>query len=192
MEESKLEAIFKDTQQALKELLEAAAMKPGQIVVVGCSTSEVVGKKIGSSPNLEVAQTIFQALYTLLQERGIFLAVQCCEHLNRALVVERECMERYNLEEVTVVPHPKAGGALATVAYYSFKDPVVVESLQAHAGMDIGDTFIGMHLKRVAVPVRGSVKSIGEAHLTMARTRPKLIGGERARYARDPEWQKGR
>lgn len=170
---------------ALTELLEVAAMKPGSIVVVGCSTSEVQGEKIGKASSMDIAQAIFTGIYPLIKENKLYLAVQCCEHLNRALVVERECAEKYDLEIVTVVPHLKAGGGFATTAYYSFADPVVVESIKGHAGIDIGDTFIGMHLRRVVVPVRGSIKKIGNAHLTMARTRPPLIGGERARYTRE-------
>ena len=151
-------------------------------MVVGCSTSEVAGKKIGTSSSMEIAQALMEGIYPLVQQQGLYLAVQCCEHLNRALVVEEECMEKYGLEQVTVYPVQGAGGSLAHTAMKTLAHPVVVERIQAHAGMDIGDTFIGMHLKPVAVPFRGSLKSIGEAHLTMARTRPKLIGGERARY----------
>jgi uncharacterized protein (TIGR01440 family) len=183
--EVNMEELKEYTQQvweAVDSLLSVADLKPGQIVVVGCSTSEVIGKKIGTATNIDVAKAIIAGILPLLNKRGIFLAVQCCEHLNRALVVEEECAEKYGLEIVNVVPHEKAGGALATVAMDMFAKPVVVESILAHAGLDIGDTLIGMHLKRVAVPVRTDIKNIGKAHLTMARTRPKLIGGERARY----------
>ncbi|NLW24130.1 MAG: TIGR01440 family protein [Clostridia bacterium] len=179
-----LEQLTQDTRQALQGLLAAANLSPRQVLVVGCSTSEVAGKKIGSSGSLEVAEAILQGILPPLQEAEIYLAVQCCEHLNRALVVEKEAALKYGWEEVTVVPHEKAGGSLATLAYDKFKEPVVVEEIQAHAGMDIGDTFIGMHLKKVAVPVRLDIKKIGQAHLTLARTRPKLIGGERAKYCR--------
>lgn len=172
-------------QQALDGLLEVARLKPGQILVVGCSTSEVQGKRIGSGSNTEIATAILEVLMRAAREKGFFLAIQCCEHLNRALVVEEECAEKYNLEPVTVYPVPKAGGATAAMAMEMFEHPVVVESIRAHAGMDIGDTFIGMHLRPVAVPVRLPIKSIGYAHLTMARTRPKLIGGQRAVYKRD-------
>lgn len=182
-----IDGIIANTQQALAELLSVAQLQPGQIIVVGCSTSEVLGHKIGSNPNMEVAEAIYEAIYTTISGHKLYLAVQCCEHLNRALVVERECMERYGLEEVTVVPHPKAGGALATVAFYKFNNAVVVEAIKAHAGIDIGDTLIGMHLRSVAVPVRSKVRSIGHAHVTMARVRPKLIGGERAKYSRQSE-----
>lgn len=177
-----LEQIKSDTQKAIKELLEVANLKAGQVLVVGCSTSEVAGEKIGSAGSLEIAEAIFSGIMPCLQQQKIYLAVQCCEHLNRALVVEREAQEKYQWEEVTVVPHQRAGGSLATVAYKNFEKPVMVEEIKAHAGMDIGDTFIGMHLKKVAVPVRLEIKSIGQAHLTVARTRPKLIGGERAKY----------
>lgn len=177
-----LVGITEQVQHALEGLLAVARLRPRDIVVVGCSTSEVMGERIGKAGNLEVAEAILDGLLPILRERGLYLAVQCCEHLNRALVVERECAERYNLELVTVVPHPKAGGALAATAMKRFSDPAVAESIAAHAGIDIGDTFIGMHLKRVAVPVRLDIDRIGEAHLTLARTRPKLIGGARAQY----------
>jgi len=169
--------------EAVKGLLEVAQLKPGQILVLGCSTSEIQGRKIGSYGNTEVAEAVLQGVEAALAGTGVHLAVQCCEHLNRALVVERETCEKYNLTEVTVVPVPNAGGSAAATALRRFKDPVVVETIQAHAGVDIGDTFIGMHLKPVAVPVRLPIKSIGYAHLTVAKTRPKLIGGKRAVYA---------
>ncbi len=168
---------------ALAVLLPEANLREGDIFVLGCSSSEVLGKKIGSASSLEIAEHIFQAVYDETQKNQIFLAVQCCEHLNRALVVEEDCARRYCLEIVNAIPHSKAGGATATIAMEKLKNPVLVEKIQAHAGMDIGDTFIGMHLKPVAVPVRPPSTSLGSAHLTMARTRPKLIGGERAKYA---------
>lgn len=180
MEETKL--YYEQVREALNLLLSVANLKPGQILVVGCSTSEVVGEKIGSASNIQVAEAIMEGLLTPLKENGIFLAVQGCEHINRALVVEEACALKYNLEIVNVVPHEKAGGSLSAMAMEKFEKPVVVEEISAHAGMDIGDTFIGMHLKKVAVPVRIGLKSIGKAHLTLARTRPKLIGGERAKY----------
>ena len=168
--------------KALRGLLAAARLKPHDIVVVGCSTSEIMGERIGSASSADVAEAIMSGLLPIIRENQLYLAVQCCEHLNRALVVERECADRYGLELVTVIPQLKAGGALAAAAMKDYLDPVVVESIAAHAGMDIGDTFIGMHLKRVAVPVRLDISKIGDAHLTLARTRPKLIGGERALY----------
>ena len=177
-----LVGITEQVQRALEGLMAVARLRPRDIVVVGCSTSEVMGERIGKAGSLEVAEAILDGLLPTLRDRGLYLAVQCCEHLNRALVVERECAERYNLELVTVVPHPKAGGALAAAAMKSFSDPAVAESIAAHAGIDIGDTFIGMHLKRVAVPVRLDIDRIGEAHLTLARTRPKLLGGALALY----------
>lgn len=169
-----------ECENAVKELIEIAKLEKGDIMVVGCSTSEVLGSKIGTNSNPDTAQQIFDGLYAPLKEKGIFLAVQCCEHLNRAVVTERNALPF--AEKVNVVPQKKAGGSLATVAYNSFEQPIVVEEIKADAGMDIGDTFIGMHLKKVAVPVRLSVKSIGEAHLTCARVRPKFIGGIRAIY----------
>ncbi len=167
---------------AVKELITAANLKKGDVFVVGCSSSEVIGEKIGTNSSEEVGTVLFEGIYSVLSEKGIFLAAQCCEHLNRSLVIERECMEKYNLEEVCVVPHPKAGGSFATATYKGFENPVVVEELKGHAGIDIGGTLIGMHLKRVCVPVRLSVKKIGEAPIICAKTRPKLVGGERAIY----------
>ena len=167
---------------AAKELLEAAALKEGDILVVGCSTSEVAGASIGSYSSPELAEVVFGSIYQATQEAGVWLAAQCCEHLNRALILEREAAERYGYEEVNVVPQPKAGGSFATAAYAAFDCPAAVEHIRAHAGMDIGDTLIGMHLKDVAVPVRIRTKEIGDAHVVCARTRPKFIGGIRAVY----------
>ena len=166
--------------QAARELIEKAKLRKGQLVVVGCSTSEICGSRIGSDSRPEVAETVFEAIYSTLREAGIYLAAQCCEHLNRAIIVEREALPF--AEPVNVVPQPKAGGSFATVAMQMMADPVVVETISAHAGMDIGLTLIGMHLKRVAVPLRLSVKQIGEATVTAAKTRPKLFGGARAVY----------
>ena len=168
--------------KAASELVEAAGLKKGDILVVGCSSSEVCGEKIGTLSNFEIGGEVFRGIYEVLLEKGIFLAAQCCEHLNRSLVIERECMEKYNLEEVCVVPQPKAGGSFATNAYKAFNNPVVVEEIKGHAGLDIGGTLIGMHLRRVAVPVRLGIKKIGEAPVICAKTRPRLIGGERAVY----------
>ena len=168
---------------AVEELIQLAKLKEKDILVVGCSTSEVVGSKIGTNSDPDTAEQIFEGIYSALTEKGIYLAVQCCEHLNRAIVIERNALP--NAEPVNVVPQKKAGGSLATVAYSKFASPIVVEEIKADAGMDIGDTFIGMHLKKVAVPVRLSINSIGNAHLTCARVRPKFIGGIRAIYDQD-------
>lgn len=180
-----LENIKEDTKTAIRELLNAAALKAGDILVVGCSSSEIMGENIGHGSSTEAADAVFEAIYGELQSRGVFLAAQCCEHLNRALVVEEECLEKYGLTEVCVMPQPKAGGSFATAAYNHFKNPRTVEEIQAHAGIDIGDTLIGMHLRHVAVPVRVSIKKIGYANIVCARTRPKLIGGVRACYPED-------
>lgn len=167
----------------LTYVFEKGNLKEGDIFVVGCSTSEVEGGRIGKSSNYETGETIAHMLYEFAQEKGIFVAVQCCEHLNRALVIERECLERFHLTEVSAVPHKTAGGSCGSAYYRLLQEPVLAESIQAKAGIDIGDTFIGMHLKPVAVPVRhDTINRIGSAHLTMAVTRPRLIGGERARY----------
>ena len=165
---------------AVEELIQLAKLKKNDILVVGCSTSEVVGSKIGTNSDPDTAEQIFEGIYSTLKDKGIFLAVQCCEHLNRAIVIEKDALP--NAEPVNVVPQKKAGGSLATVAYSRFDNPIVIEEIKADAGMDIGDTFIGMHLKKVAVPVRLSTNHIGEAILLAARTRPKFIGGIRAHY----------
>ena len=166
--------------QAARELIEKAKLRKGQLVVVGCSTSEICGSRIGSDSRPEVAETVFDAIYTTLREAGIYLAAQCCEHLNRAIIVERAAVPF--AEPVNVVPQPKAGGSFAMAAYHAFSDPIAVESIRADAGLDIGGTLIGMHLKQVAVPLRLSLDHIGSAILLAARTRPKFIGGVRAKY----------
>jgi len=178
-----LDQIKKETAEAVAELLHSAALTPGNVFVLGCSTSEVAGTQIGHGGSLEIAEAIFQGLTPLLQDQGLYLAVQCCEHLNRALVVERELARARDLEIVCAVPHEKAGGSMATIAWSQFADPVLVEEIRAEAGIDIGGTLIGMHLAHVAVPVRLKVKRIGGASIVAAQTRPKLIGGERTRYA---------
>ena len=167
---------------AMRELLQKANLQPGALVVVGCSSSEIGGGTIGHASSLELAQAAFAGLYPELQAGGLFLAAQCCEHLNRALIVEREVALARGYEIVSVVPKPKAGGSFATTAWANFRDPVAVEHVQAEAGLDIGLTLIGMHLRHVAVPVRLSLTQIGQARLTAATTRPKYIGGCRAQY----------
>lgn len=167
---------------AMTELITIAKPKPFDIVVVGCSSSEAAGHKIGTDSSEEVAAAIFAGIYPVLQEHDLYLAAQCCEHLNRALIIERAAAEKYHLEPVNVMPQPKAGGSFATTAYRTFTAPVAVEEVQAVCGLDIGGTLIGMHLKKVAVPVRLSIDKIGEAHILCARTRPKFIGGCRAVY----------
>lgn len=178
-----LNKIKEEAALAVRELLDAAELKKGDILVVGCSSSEIVGEKIGKGSSLETAEAVFEAIYAETEKRGVYLAAQCCEHLNRAIIIEGECAEKYGLEPVCVVPFPKAGGSFATTAYKTFKVPTAVENIKAHAGLDIGGTLIGMHLRAVAVPVRLSVKKIGEANILCARTRPKYIGGERAHYS---------
>lgn len=177
-----LEELCAQAALAVRELLDAAHLEAGDIFVVGCSSSEIVGGHIGHASSLEAAQAVFQGIYPVLQEKGIYLAAQCCEHLNRALIVERDCARAYGYEIVSVRPQPKAGGSFATTAWDNFASPVAVEHIRAHAGMDIGGTLIGMHLRDVAVPVRLSLSHIGEAILLCARTRPKFIGGSRAVY----------
>ncbi len=170
---------------ATKEVVEASRLKPGDLFVVGCSSSEVLGEKIGSHTNTDVAGALYEGIREVLDANGLYLAAQCCEHLNRALILEQEAVDAYHLEEVNVIPQPNhAGGAFGTVAYERMEHPVAVETIhaQASAGMDIGATLIGMHIKPVVVPLRISVDHIGEAPLTCARRRPKYVGGPRAIY----------
>lgn len=177
-----IEEVSRQVSQAVSGLLAVAEMKPGQILVVGCSTSEVGGARIGSQGSEQVAQAILDPLMAAVAENKIFLAIQCCEHLNRALIVEAEAAQKYGLEIVSAMPIASAGGSLSAKAFKAFSNPVLVEAIQAHGGIDIGDTFIGMHLRPVVVPVRLELKKVGSAHLTLAKTRPKLIGGARAVY----------
>ena len=176
------EEIMQASAEAMTELLDVSKLREGSLVVVGCSSSEILGQRIGKGSSPEAAQAVVDAILPILEDRKMLLAAQCCEHLNRALIVERSTMEKYGLEQVTVMPRPKAGGSFATAVYAAMKDPVAVEFVKADAGLDIGNTLIGMHLKHVAVPLRLSVKRIGEAAVNAARTRPKLIGGVRAEY----------
>lgn len=175
--------IYEQAKAVITELCDKAKLKEGSIVVVGCSTSEVVGSKIGTNSNYDVAGQIFDAFYDFAKEKGIYLAIQCCEHLNRAIITEREALPF--AEAVNVVPQPKAGGSLATQAYNKFHNPIAVEGIKADAGLDIGFTLIGMHLKKVAVPLRLENNKIGEALVVAARTRSKFIGGERAIYNKE-------
>lgn len=175
-----LEQVKEEAANAAKQLVAEARLHKGQIVVVGCSTSEVVGHKVGSWSTPEVGQAIFDGLNSVFAPLGIYIAAQCCEHLNRALIVDYEAVP--GAEIVNVVPQPKAGSSFATAAYNAFSHPVALEEIKADAGLDIGGTLIGMHLKRVAVPVRLAQKHIGDAVLLAARVRPKFIGGERAIY----------
>ncbi len=180
-----LDQLAADTTAATEELIQAAGLTAGQMMVVGCSSSEMVGNRIGKGSSMTAAVKLVDIMLPLLREKGIYLAAQCCEHLNRALIVERACAQQYGLEMVWVKPQPHAGGSFATAVWERFDDPVAVESVRAHAGMDIGGTLIGMHLRRVAVPVRLSVNHIGEAVVLFARTRPAYIGGPRAQYQED-------
>ena len=173
-------SIYEQTKASIQELCESAKLRDGNIVVIGCSTSEVIGAKIGTNSSPDVASEIFRALRDYTESRGIYLAIQCCEHLNRAIITERKAVPF--AQPVNVVPQPKAGGSLATQAYAGFKDPIVLEEIQADAGLDIGFTLIGMHLKKVAVPLRLANNTIGSAMVLAARTRPKFIGGIRAVY----------
>lgn len=174
------EEIKRQAARAAEELCEAAKLKKGQIVIVGCSSSEIAGHKVGTLSSPEIGKAVFEGIYGVLKPRGIYLAAQCCEHLNRAVIVEREAVPQ--AEIVNVIPQPKAGGSFATAAYAGLEDPVAVEEIRADAGLDIGLTLIGMHLKKVAVPLRLPTTHIGQAVVVAARTRPKFIGGDRAVY----------
>ncbi len=174
--------IINQTTAVVNSFLESVALGEGDVVVVGCSSSEVVGGDIGKASSQQTGSAIFETIHSILKERGIFIACQCCEHLNRAIIIERAAAKARGLEIVNVVPVTKAGGSFATAAYSGLENPVAVESIKADAGIDIGDTLIGMHLKAVAVPVRTPQKTIGCANVVCARTRPKLIGGARAHY----------
>ncbi len=169
-------------EQLLEEFATQVTFTPGQLVVIGCSTSEIVGKRIGSAGGMEVAESLFEPLRSFAKKYDLHLAFQGCEHINRALTMERHSAQAFGLELVSVIPVQKAGGSMSAFAYTHFADPVVVENVQAHGGIDIGQTLIGMHIKPVAVPIRTSIKQIGEAIVTLVTTRPKLIGGERAVY----------
>lgn len=174
--------IIEDTKKVVNELLDIAKLDSGDILVVGCSSSEVASHEIGSFSSEDIGKAIFETLYEITSSKNIYLATQCCEHLNRALIVEKKCAKEHRLPIVNVVPQLKAGGSFSTAAYAGFENAVAVEYIQADAGIDIGDTLIGMHLKPVAVPVRTKQNTIGNAHVVCARTRYKYIGGERAIY----------
>ena len=171
-----------DATRVVEEFLEQAGLRAGDLVVIGCSTSEIAAHGIGSYSSAELGEAVFLAMYEAFSKEGIYVATQCCEHLNRALILEREAAEKFGYEEVNVVPQPKAGGSFSTAAWQHMKHPVAVEEIRAKGGIDIGDTLIGMHLKAVAVPVRIEHPVIGSAHVVCARTRAKYIGGERAHY----------
>ncbi|ARJ50279.1 TIGR01440 family protein [Staphylococcus lutrae] len=173
---------MQELNQLLKELKAQSFFLPGEICVIGCSTSEVQGEQIGTTGSMAVAQVIFEALVQLQQETGVSFAFQGCEHINRAITIERKDFDPYLMTEVSVVPDVHAGGSLSTYAYRHMTQPMVIEHIQADKGIDIGQTLIGMHIKHVAVPVRTTVKQIGQAIVTVATSRPKKIGGERAKY----------
>lgn len=177
-----LDTIRAEAKKITEELVDTAGLQRGQILVVGCSSSEVTGNRIGKASVPSVADAILDGMLPVLAERGIYLAAQCCEHLNRAIIIEAELAERIGADPVCVRPVPKAGGSFAAACYERFSSAVAVEHIKAHAGLDIGGTLIGMHLREVAVPVRLTVNTLGEAHILCARTRPKYIGGERAQY----------
>lgn len=174
--------ILADVENAIRELIDIAEPEAGSIFILGGSTSEIQGEEIGSATDIDLGDKIIKNIISILKEFDIYLAVQSCEHINRTLIIEKECQKKYLFSEVNVIPHRSAGGAFATAAFNEFSNAVTVENMEADLGIDIGDALIGMHLKNVAVPVRLSIKEIGEAHLTAARTRLKLVGGVRAKY----------
>lgn len=173
---------MEDLKLLLNELKAQSFFKADELCIIGCSTSEVIGERIGSVGSMEVAQEIFEALKEIENETGVSFVFQGCEHINRAVTIEKSNFNPYTMEEVTVVPDVHAGGSLATYAYQHMVDPMVVEHISVPKGIDIGQTLIGMHIKHVAIPERTSVKQIGEAIVTIASSRPKKIGGERAKY----------
>lgn len=177
-----LNNITNEAKNVITELIEISGIKSGEILIIGCSSSEIMGGDIGKASSLDAAKAVFDGVYPVLKESGIYLAAQCCEHLNRALILEQAAAEKFGLEIVNVMPQAKAGGSFATVVWQNMENPVAVEHIKAHAGLDIGNTLIGMHLKEVAVPIRLSINKIGKAPIVCARTRPKFIGGERAHY----------
>ena len=177
-----LQTIKEQVTLVANRLLEVANLREGDVFVLGCSSSEICGGQIGKASSAEVGQTVIEALLPILKEKGLYLAVQGCEHINRALVIERAAAEKYGFEIVTVKPALHAGGACSVAAYERFDDPVMVEHVVVKAGIDIGDTFIGQHIKHVQIPVRVGITEIGGAHVTCVRSRPKLIGGPRAQY----------
>lgn len=181
-----LEQLAVETAVILEDVVERSGIRPGQVFVLGLSSSEVLGGVIGQASSREVGQVIVKTILDILNQRGIYLAVQGCEHLNRALVVERELAERLDLEIVSVLPTLHAGGSGQLAAFDYMRDPVEVEFITAFAGLDIGDTAIGMHVKHVQVPLRPIQRELGAAHVTALTSRPKLIGGARASYISDP------
>ncbi|MCL2854581.1 MAG: TIGR01440 family protein [Defluviitaleaceae bacterium] len=174
--------ITEQVDQIFKEVVQAGGLVRGDIIVLGCSSSEILGQHIGKAGSAEVGSAVASAAINAAEELGVFIAIQCCEHLNRALVVSKECAGMHNLEAVRVRPTPSAGGSCAAAAFQILKNAVVVEHIKAHAAMDIGDTHIGMHVRFVQVPFRPTIKKVGNAHVTALTSRPKLIGGERAQY----------
>lgn len=182
LEKNVLEELKEQAGQAMREFLAVGKMKPKDLFVVGCSSSEIASSRIGSYSSKEIGEAVYQGIQSECAKHGLYLAAQCCEHLNRALIIEKEAAEHYGYDIVNVVPQLKAGGSFATAAYEGMKEPVAVEQICAQGGMDIGDTLIGMHLRQVAVPVRIETKWIGKAHVVCARVRPKFIGGVRAGY----------
>lgn len=187
MEQEELGTLRTQAATIAEEVAAAAHLGPGKLLVIGASTSEVAGKRIGTSGAEDIAAELWAGIEQVRVKYGFDVAFQCCEHLNRALVVERAVLERLSLTEVAAVPVPKAGGSMAATAYRRLSDPCLAETLEAHAGIDIGETLIGMHLRRVAVPFRPSLRQVGQARVTAATTRPKLIGGERAVYTLPPD-----
>jgi uncharacterized protein (TIGR01440 family) len=176
------ELIADQVELLVDELVKVSGLRQGQIMVFGVSTSEVQGLRIGTSGAVTVAEQIYEGAHRVQERVGFHMVWQCCEHLNRAIVTERVLAEAQGWSEVSAVPVPKAGGSMASFAYRQLKEPCLVESVQVHAGIDIGETMIGMHLRPVAVPLRPTIRSIGEARVSMALTRPRLIGGVRAVY----------
>ncbi len=176
------QSIASALRECLEDLAQEAGLKEGSLVVVGASTSEVLGRRIGTATSVDLGQVLVDEVLAFFTSLGCDVAFQCCEHLNRSLVLSRSVAESRGYNQVFAIPVPGAGGAVASCAYFALPDACLVSQVSADAGIDIGDTLIGMHLRRVAVPVRGRRNQIGNAHVTMARSRPPLVGGSRAVY----------
>lgn len=176
------EMVRDQVSRALEELSRAGKLQIGAQIVVGCSTSEIAGGTIGHASAPEIGEWVARAVIDFCGKRGFVPVFQCCEHLNRCLVTTRENARRSRYIQVNAVPQPKAGGSVPAAAWKLLEDPCLVMQAQCDAGLDIGDTLIGMHLRPVAVPYRGEIRKIGHANLVCAFSRLPYVGGERAVY----------
>ena len=176
------EVIARQAHDAMEELLERAKLPKGALVVVGCASSEIMGSNIGKGSTPDAAEAVYSTVAPLLSERGLYLAAQCCEHLNRCVVMEKETLRDYGCTQVKAIPQPKAGGSVPAAAWKMLREPALALAVQADAAIDVGDTLVGMHIRPVAVPLRGAYRRLGEANLVQAYSRLPYIGGARAVY----------